>query len=49
LLWQRFGAATALLAGATLALLAAFLLLMTRLDSRTEAIDGETENGSARG
>jgi MFS family permease len=49
LLWQRFGAATALLTGAALALLAAFLLLMTRLDSRIEAIDGETENGSARG
>jgi predicted MFS family arabinose efflux permease len=49
LLWQRFGAATALLTGAALALLAAFLLLMTRLDSRIEAIDGETENGSAGG
>jgi MFS family permease len=49
LLWQRFGAATALLTGAALALLAAFLLLMTRLDSIIEAIDGETENGSARG
>jgi MFS family permease len=49
LLWQRYGAATALLTGAALALLAAFLLLMTRLDSRIEAIDGETENGSARG
>jgi MFS family permease len=48
-LWQRYGAATALLTGAALALLAAFLLLMTRLDSRIEAIDGETENGSARG
>jgi MFS family permease len=49
LLWQRYGAATALLTGAALALLAAFLLLMTRLDSRIEAIDGETENGSAGG
>ena len=32
-LWQRFGAATSLLTGAAIAMLAAFLLLFTRLDS----------------
>jgi len=43
-LWQRYGAATALLTGAALALLAAFLLLLTRLDSITGASDEQNRS-----
>ena len=47
ILWQTFGPSAALMTGSAVALLAAFLLLITRLDS-IEVRNGKTDDGSAR-
>ena len=47
-LWQQYGPHTALLTGSVIGLIAAVLLLFTNLDSRIEARDGKTDDGSAR-
>jgi MFS family permease len=48
LLWQQYGAVVALLTGTALAVLATALLLLSRLESRVEVIDGKAGDGSAR-
>ena len=48
LLWQRFGAPTALFTGAGLAATAAVLLLTAGFDSK-RGNDGQTDDGAARG